>query len=99
MCVIPHLKEISRRVRNFSGSALITGLCLQDPFYFPFCTEDNKSWLYRPERYRAHIYMHVYIHIYVNVYIIHIYIYIVCIHACMDACTYVRIPICKRQVS
>ena len=40
--------------------AFITGLCLQDPFYFPFCTEDNKSRLYRPERYRAHIYIYIF---------------------------------------
>ena len=43
--------------------ALQCGLCLDLTFCFPLCAEDNKARLYRPERYRAHIYIYIYTYI------------------------------------
>ena len=62
------IKKIEHsRSETFRVMALQCGLCLNLTFCFPLCTEDNKSRLYRPERYRAHTY--IYTHTYENQYL------------------------------
>ena len=49
------------------------GLCLQDPFYFPFYTEDNNRGYIDPKGIGL-IYIYIYIYLFIFMFIFYIYI-------------------------